>query len=279
MNGRVAAELPLPQVTSSSARSTTVSVVMAAYNGERFIRSQLESIIACLSPGDELIVVDDASEDRTLQILGECEWPGLILLRNRPNQGVRRSFERGLRQARGEVIFLSDQDDLWVPGKRDAFIAEFEADPLCTVVISDAAIIDAEGREIAPSFMQTRGGFRGEIAANLIRNRYMGCAMAVRASMLRYGLPIPACAPMHDGYLGLVGALTGTVRYLDMTYLLHRRHGRNASPSSRAGWLQVVSWRLGLLRALAAALSRPGMRQAMSAYRRDRCSRQVVAPH
>jgi glycosyltransferase involved in cell wall biosynthesis len=252
---------------------TTVSVVMATYNGERYLRAQLATILQCLEEGDQLVVVDDCSSDQTLEILRAVKWPDLVLIRNASNLGVRKSFERGLQQAQGEVVFLSDQDDLWAPGKRDAFVAEFEADPLCSIAISDASVIDADGRQIAPSFMASRGGFRGGLMHNFVRNRFMGCAMAMRASTLRAALPIPESAPLHDVYFGLIGSLTGTVHYLERPYLLHRRHGSNASPSSRTGWRQIIKWRVGLLRALAEAAARPGVRQAMLNFRRVRRSR------
>jgi glycosyltransferase involved in cell wall biosynthesis len=243
---------------------------MATYNGERFLRAQLASILQCLEEADQLVVVDDCSTDATVQIVREVKWPNLALIRNPANLGVCKSFERGLRQAKGEVVFLSDQDDLWVPGKRDAFVGEFEADPLCSVVISDASVIDANGRQISPSFMETRGGFRGDVVRNFVRNRFLGCAMAMRASMLRGALPIPDLAPMHDMYFGMIGSLTGTVHYLERPYLLYRRHGSNASPSSRANWMQVIKWRVGLLRALAEAAWRPGVRKAILDFRRAR---------
>jgi glycosyltransferase involved in cell wall biosynthesis len=246
---------------------------MATYNGERYLRAQLATILQCLDELDQLIVVDDCSTDSTLTILRGMKWANLVLICNPSNMGVCRSFERGLQQAKGEVVFLSDQDDLWAPGKRDAFVAEFEADPLCSLVISDASVIDADGRQTAPSFMETRGGFREGVVRNFVRNRFMGCAMAMRASLLRAALPIPKSAPLHDVYFGLVGSLTGTVHYLKRPYLLHRRHGSNASPSSRSGWRQIITWRVGLLRALAEAASRPGVRHAMLNFRRTRRGR------
>jgi glycosyltransferase involved in cell wall biosynthesis len=251
-------------------RPTTVSVVMATYNGEQFLRAQLDSILQCLHEVDQLVVIDDCSTDGTLQILREVRWRNLVLIRNPSNLGVRKSFGLGLQQAKGDIVFLSDQDDLWTPGKRDAFVAEFAADALCSIVISDASVVDADGQAISPSFMQLRGGFRGDVASNFVRNRFIGCAMAMRASMIRVALPIPESAPLHDVYLGMIGSLTGTVRYLETPYLLHRRHGGNASPSSRTGWMQVLTWRLGLLRALVEAASRPGMRQAMLDFRMAR---------
>jgi len=249
---------------------TTISVVVATYNGERFLQAQLDSILACLRAGDELIVVDDCSTDRTREIIAAVRWPNLVVLRNSVNRGVRATFEIGLRRARGEIVFLSDQDDLWVPGKRDALVAEFEKDPRCTVVVSDALVIDGDGRVIEPSFMHTRGEFREGFFSNFVRNRFLGCAMALRRSVVQVALPIPKVAPMHDIWLGLVGTRMGTVRYLDRPYLQYRRHGGNLSPATRRGWARVIAWRVGLLLALAQGLLRPEFRAAILRARPSR---------
>jgi len=249
---------------------TTVSVVLAAYNGEKFLQAQLESILTCLRAGDELVLVDDSSTDRTDEIIAGVNWPDVVVLRNPVNRGVRATFEIGLRRARGEIVFLSDQDDLWVHGKRDAVVAEFETDPRCTVVVSDATVIDAGGREIEPSFMRTRGGFREDFFGNFVRNRFLGCAMALRREVVQVALPIPMLVPMHDMWLGLVGSLMGSVRYLDRPYLKYRRHGGNLSPATRRGWVRMIAWRFGLLLAMAQGLLRPGFRDAILRVRRDR---------
>lgn len=248
---------------------TTVSVVLAAYNGERFLQAQLDSILACLRAGDELILVDDCSTDRTREIIAAVHWPNLVVLRNSVNRGVRATFEIGLRRASGEIVFLSDQDDVWVLGKRDALVAEFEKDSRCTVVVSDASVIDGVGRVTEPSFMYTRGGFRGDFISNFVRNRFLGCAMAVRRTVVQVALPIPLLTPMHDVWLGLVGSLMGSVRYLDRPYLHYRRHGGNVSPAARRGWARVIAWRVGLLLAIAQGLLRPEFRAAILRARRD----------
>ena len=249
---------------------TTVSVVLAAYNGEKFLQAQLESILACLRAGDELVLVDDSSTDRTHEIIAGVNWPNVVVVRNSVNRGVRATFEIGLCRARGEVIFLSDQDDLWVPGKRDAVVAEFEIDPRCTVVVSDASVIDVGGRVIEPSFMRTRGGFRGDFFGNFLRNRFLGCAMALRREVVQVALPIPKLVPMHDMWLGLVGSLIGSVRYLDRPYLKYRRHGGNLSPATRRGWARIVAWRIGLLLAMVQGLLRRELRVSIRRARRDR---------
>jgi glycosyltransferase involved in cell wall biosynthesis len=247
-----------------------VSVVMATYNGERFIKEQLASISRCLRDCDELVVVDDCSSDRTAEILDEHHWQNKILIRNSANLGVRKSFEIGLARATAEIVFLSDQDDVWLPGKRDAFVAEFVADPRCAVTISDAKVIDAGGRVIEASFMRTRGGFRSDFFGNLVRNRYLGCSMAVRRSTIAHALPMPRHIPMHDMWLGIVGCLTGEVHYIERPYLLYRRHGGNLSPSSRRGWLRILIWRLQLLISVAHRIVRPDVWRALRRSRRAR---------
>ena len=94
-----------------------ISVCIATYNGEPFIAAQLESIIAQLSPEDEIIISDDGSTDRTLEVVQALDFPCVRILHHEGEHGYVSNFENALRAARGDVIFLSDQDDLWKPGK------------------------------------------------------------------------------------------------------------------------------------------------------------------
>lgn len=229
---------------------SSVSVVMAVYNGRRFLSEQVESVLAQLLPGDEFIVVDDASPDGSLALLQSIASPLIRIYVNPTNLGVKGAFERGMKLATHEFIFLCDQDDVWLPGKRAAFVAAFEENPKALVVISDAEVIDAQGCLVAPSFMATRGGFDGSILATLWRNRYLGCAMALRSAVLAAALPIPRCAPMHDMWLGGVGRIIAEVVYLPRPFLQYRRHSANVSPSRRQAILTMVRWRATLLAAL-----------------------------
>jgi len=228
-----------------------VSVVMTVYNGRRFLRAQVESILSQLEANDELIVIDDASTDDSVELLASLDSSQIRIFRNTENQGAIRSFERGLQLAREEFIFLSDQDDIWLPGKRSAFVAQFEQNPSTLVVISDAEVINGEGEITAKSFMAVRRGFKGGVVATIWRNRYLGCAMAVRRSLLGVALPIPRGIPMHDMWLGLLGQLEGKVVYLNTPYLQYRRHNKNSTPLySQLRWRNMIHWRLGLLSAL-----------------------------
>jgi hypothetical protein len=233
------------------AMTLPVSVVMTVYNGRRFLRAQVESILCQFEANDELVVVDDASTDDSVELLTSLNSSQIRIFRNTENQGVIKSFERGLQLAREEYIFLSDQDDLWLPGKRSAFVAQFEHNRSTLVVISDAEVINGDGEIIAKSFMSVRHGFKGGVVATIWRNRYLGCAMAVRRSLLRVALPIPPGVPMTDMWLGVLGQIKGRVIYLQTPYLQYRRHNKNSTPLySQLRWRTMIRGRLGLLTAL-----------------------------
>jgi hypothetical protein len=245
-----------------------LSVCMATYNGSRYLREQLDSIHKQLGPLDELIVVDDGSRDQTFAMLQSLGDSRVRLHRNEHNMGPIRSFERALRLAVGEVVFLADQDDVWLPGKRDAIVAAFESHPSAQIVISDAQVIDASGSLTLPSFMATRGGFRAGLWNTLWKNRYLGCAMAMRRQTVVAALPIPRRAPMHDMWLGVVGGLLGDVVYLPSALIQYRRHGGNASPSRPQGLIQMLRWRWSLVVSVAGRW--PAIVRCKVAMRRNR---------
>jgi len=226
---------------------TDVSVAMASYNGLRYIDAQVSSILASLHERDELVIVDDGSSDGTWAWLESIADPRVRVSRNPANLGVRLSFERALSLTRHDIVFLADQDDVWEPTKRDAFVAAFQADPGCVLVISDARVIDQQGEVSQPSFMATRGGFAGSLAATILRNRYLGCALAVRRVVIDAALPIPRGAPMHDMWIGAIATRVGRIRFLPEPLLRYRRHGGNVSPSTSQSAWQMLRWRAALL--------------------------------
>lgn len=221
-----------------------VSVVMAVFNGRKFLPFQIASVLSQLEPQDELIVIDDTSSDGSGEWLATVNDSRLHVFVNPFNMGVIKSFERGFSLARHSILFLCDQDDVWLPEKRSKFINEFERDPQVLVVVSDAELIDAQGVVTAPSFMATRGGFKGGLWNTLIRNRYLGCAMAIRSELLSVALPIPASVPMHDMWLGGLGVAFGRISYIPVPLIQYRRHNSNVSPDKSQGWGLMLVWRI-----------------------------------
>lgn len=231
-----------------------VSVAMAVYNGLPFLHEQMASVLAELRPDDELVIVDDRSTDGSLLWLKTLNDARIVLLPNECNLGVRRSFERALGACTKSMVLLCDQDDIWLTGKRDAFARPFAEDPHCTVVVSDAEVIDAHGATISRSFMAGRGGFDGRWWPTLVKNRFLGCCMALRLDVVELGLPIPPKVPMHDMWFGMLATRRGRVHYLPQPYLKYRRHEKNVSPAKHAGLAQMIRWRWNLLGALRARL-------------------------
>jgi len=227
-----------------------ISVCMAVYNGGSYLQPQMLSILAQLRATDEVVVVDDASQDNSVELLSDFMDPRVRVFRNDRNLGVLSSFEKAMRLAQGEILFLSDQDDLWLPGKVDKIIEVFSLNPEITMVASDAQIIDASGRLVADSFFAQRGRFAAGVLHNLLKNKYLGCTLAFRRSMLDHFLPIPKDVPMHDIWFGLVNDVYGKTHYIDQPLIAYRRHGNNVSPSTGAPVMKKLVWRWRLVKNL-----------------------------
>jgi glycosyltransferase involved in cell wall biosynthesis len=224
---------------------------MAVFNGEAFLKPQLESILTQLRQADELIVVDDASTDRSAAIMTSFTDRRLRVVRNAQNIGVLRTFERALELARGDIVFLSDQDDIWLEGKMTRALEVFESRPGATMVASDASIIDENGQTIARSFFAQRGRFAPGPVHNFLKNKYLGCTLSFRREMLRIFLPIPRDVPMHDIWFGMLNAIYGQTYFLDEPLVAYRRHARNASPVLSPGLGRAARWRYRLAKNLA----------------------------
>jgi glycosyltransferase involved in cell wall biosynthesis len=233
---------------------TNISVCVAAYNGERYIADQLRSVLAS-ERVDEVIVSDDGSRDGTRAIVRAIGDPRIRLV-DGPGAGLIRNFESLLRQARGDAIFLCDQDDLWLPDKVDVTM---EALRTADLVVSDCRVVDADLNVVAPSYFAVRNAGPG-LLKNLLRNTYIGCCMAFRRSVLASVLPFPADIPMHDWWIGIAAERTARTAFIPTPLMLYRRHGGNASTTgsrSPATRRRQLAWRLALVKA---TLARHGLR-------------------
>ena len=161
------------------------------------------------------------------------------------------AFERALSLARGDIVFLSDQDDVWLPGKVVKVLDVFASNPSVTMIVSDALVIDQQGRTLNESFFSIRGRFASGFIHNFIKNKYLGCTLSFRRTMLRHFLPIPRDVPMHDIWFGLLNAIYGKTWFIDEPLIAYRRHPRNASPFVHAGVLKILRWRYCLARNVA----------------------------
>lgn len=203
-----------------------ISVCLASCNGTLFIKDQVLSVLSQLSSDDELIIADDASDDDTLEVVNRIADNRIVVLAAKSQRlGVVKNFERALMHAKGNFIFLCDQDDIWEPGKVNASLTALESSIL---VVTDCKVVNSELKEIHSSFFEQRHSKPG-ILHNLLRNSYIGCCMAFRKELLQYVLPIPKYSPMHDMWIGLVAETQGKITFLPKALLLYRRHHSNAS--------------------------------------------------
>ncbi|WP_205304993.1 glycosyltransferase [Nocardioides sp. 616] len=244
-----------PVSDPAPAGPVTVSVAMATYNGASYVEEQLASILAELGPCDEVVVVDDASTDDTVERLARVEDPRVRLVRADVNQGYVRAFEQALGLARGEVVLLADQDDVWVPGRVSVLTKALESHQ---VVASNLATLGgADG--IPGPFGRNDWRLRSRDEARHVLNvlgiwaglrPYYGCAMGVRRDALAMALPFPHYLDeSHDLWLALYGNLAGSISHVETRTVRRRIHDANATPVSPRGLLAVLRSRLLLLRA------------------------------
>ena len=203
----------------------TVSVCLATYNGEKYIAAQLKSILDQLPDTAEVIISDDGSKDRTIEIVRSFNDPRVFIKKNTGKSGPIGNFENALSFAKGDIIFLSDQDDVWMPNKLADHMKGHQVHDL---VISDAVVVDETGNILFDSFFIQRKS-RAGLFNNLLKNSYIGCCMSFKRRILQISLPFPASIHMHDWWIGLIAERFGTVMFLNSKTLRYLRHDNNAS--------------------------------------------------
>lgn len=219
-----------------------ISVAMVTYNGNRYIREQMDSILKNLKEQDEVVVSDDGSTDGTLDILAEYqEKEPRIRIIEGPRQGIKKNVEHALRHCKGEYIFLSDQDDIWTDDKVDKVLQAFKQEQ-CTLVIHDAQVVGAKETEYQEieSFFAFRNAGAG-VWKNIVKNSYIGCCMAFKRELLSKVLPIPGDIEMHDQWIGILNDKCYKASYfLREPLLLYRRHGDNNSGMKHYGVFRMI---------------------------------------
>ncbi len=205
-----------------------ISVCIATYNGELYIKKQLDSILSQLSEGDEVIISDDSSTDRTVEIIKSYNSDKITLIEGQSFRSPVFNFEHALKHAKNEFIFLSDQDDIWEENKVTVMLKHLRDHDL---VLSDALLVDAQGTELGTSFYELNGSTSG-FFKNVVKNSYIGCSMAFNRKILEHALPFPENTPMHDWWIGLVAELFGKVYFCKEPLVRYRRHESNASASA-----------------------------------------------
>jgi len=214
-----------------------ISVAMCTYNGAQFLPAQLESIIAQSRVPDEIVICDDGSTDDTRSVLEHFKTQSPVPIRlhfNQQNLGSVKNFEQAVTLCTGDVIALSDQDDVWRSNKLQLIEAAFDKSPSVGLSFSDAAIVD-ENLKPLNRRMWNEVGFDAHKRKLVRMGRALevlipgwtvtGATMAFRSQFVKLSLPIPdGIAMIHDGWIALTIAAVADVVALDEPLIQYRQH-------------------------------------------------------
>lgn len=218
-----------------------VSVVITAYNHERFIQTALKSALAQTRAADELIVIDDASDDKTASVIAKTlhGYPKerVSFMRNEVNLGVTGSLAKAVSAARGDVIVLMSGDDVSVPGRLGRCLEYFEAHPAAMAIIANAHVIDESSSHIGR--LDNCGGTKEPTALSIsdlppgvhfLRGRTAcGATAAYRAEVFRRFPPLRVGLYAEDEPAVFRAMLLGTCDFLPEPLVHWRRHAKNLS--------------------------------------------------
>lgn len=226
-----------------------VEVLMATYNGERYIAQQIDSLLKQNFQSFRLVIRDDGSTDNTRQVIGAyaARYPDRIsVCPDHHNLGVIGNFSALLEKSQAPYVMLCDQDDVWLPEKIANTLEAFkplEANygaqtPL--LLHTDLVVVDESMAVIAPSFLtQSHLQTGHDFGRLLVKNNVTGCTSILNRALIRRAVPIPPQSLMHDWWLALVGAAFGQVSYLPRREILYRQHAANVAGQINYNWAYI----------------------------------------
>lgn len=222
-----------------------VSIALATYNGEKFIREQLDSILQQSITNWELIICDDCSTDSTLQILNQYSSKDLRIkiFKNEINLGFKNNFEKAISLCSGDYIALSDQDDVWTRNHLETLLDNLGENDL---VGANAFLSDENAKPMGIDLLScSKIDFlpktKDECFFYLLHsNIFQGSACLFRKSLVQKALPIPKIVKFHDYWLALTAASRNGVAYVNECILYYRQHGTNVTQNRKWNlWLKL----------------------------------------
>jgi len=215
--------------TKVDASKNTVSVVMCTYNGARYVKEQLDSILSQTYPLHEVLIFDDRSTDETVSIIQKTieDFPFAKLFVNPKNLGFEKNFAHALQAASGELIAISDQDDIWLQQKIEKLVNAWK--PECPLIYGASKPFEGKPpeKDLHPDSHYRH--FEGTDGRKIFfRNTISGHNLMIRKSFLPSVLPLPTDT-YYDWFLAVAAAYNGGVQYYPAVLVLHRIHGENAT--------------------------------------------------
>lgn len=224
---------------SETAATPFFSVALCTHNGASYIEEQLLSILDQEPAPTQLVVSDDASSDDTIArvraVAARYPEVQLTVFENSPPLGVTKNFEQAIRACTGDLIALSDQDDVWHAGRLALFAAQFAAHPAVSLLHSDARLVDGAGVPLGHTLSEALGVSTSEVASihagdafsvMLRRNLVTGACTVFRRSLVEFAAPFPP-SWVHDEWLGIIAAAVASTDFVEQPTIDYRQHGSN----------------------------------------------------
>lgn len=207
-----------------------ISVCIATHNGEKYIREQLDSILCQLSIEDEIVISDDGSTDATLEIIGNYKDSRIkVYTMVHTRKGMKshyyatKNFENALKFAKGDYIFLSDQDDIWMRNKVDVCMENLLNHDM---VLHNLECVDGNLQPLNRNIYNNSFRYKNYL---MRKGKHYGCALAFKRELLQYILPFPPKLVLHDFWIGIMGEIFGRFVFLDVPLIKYRMHEANTS--------------------------------------------------
>jgi len=222
--------------------NSLVSIAMCSYNGDRFIKEQINSILTQTYCNIELIIVDDGSKDNTVKIINDYikKDSRIKLFQNEKNLGFIKNFEKAIGLCSGDYIALSDQDDIWKNNKLEDFIKNIGSNIL---IYSDSIIIDEYSKNIGIEFIRDKKKLvKGKCnRAFLFHNCVSGNTLMFKKELTKDILPIPKQVNFHDIWIAFVASTIGTITYTDEPYTYYRRYNEQITNNVKKSYTSIYT--------------------------------------
>ena len=213
-----------------------IDILLATYNGEKYVGEQIESILSQTYKNINLIISDDKSQDNTRKILEEYAKKDerITVYFQEKNLGYIKNFEFLINQVKSEYFMLSDQDDVWLPEKVEKSIKKLKEEN-ADLVFADLEVVDKDLNTMYPSFNDfmklTRkiNKCQKSYKMNYLYNCVTGCTLLARSKTIEEFMPIPNKSKylVHDHWIALMISLNGKLAYIPEKLIKYRQHGDN----------------------------------------------------
>jgi glycosyltransferase involved in cell wall biosynthesis len=232
-----------------------VEILLATYNGEKYLEEQIDSILNQSFIDWNLVIRDDKSEDKTLHIIEKYvqKYPQKIFLiqdgESNSRLGASQNFSKLLKHSSADYILFSDQDDIWLSNKiKDSLEHMWDLESswgktLPILVHTDLSIVSRNLELIHPSYWQHQylDPQRSNLNHFLVRNLITGCTILVNRALKNLAIPVPDAAYMHDWWLALVATAFGKISYLSESTILYRQHTSNEVGAQSKSFKDIIS--------------------------------------